>query len=691
MFSRQTTSLFVGGHGAMPRIGEVFVRGRAKWLVLGAWLALAGLFPFAGKLQSIENDDVINYLPASSQSTRVEQLLKQFPAGQTSTAAVVYARDGGLGEADLARIRAAQEDVPRKIAEAQPFGTIVPAPDKNAALFLVRLPHDPRRLLGDVDRLRDLVQGTRSTSDVTVGVTGPAVFLAYQHEALKNIDVKLLAAAGAAVTVLLLLIYRSPLLCVLPLVTTVLALIAARAAVYGLARYADITVTGMSTGVLNVLIFGAGTDYALLLIARYRQELQHGDDAYRAMARALRHAASAIIASSATVALGLLCLLAATLKSDKDLGPVTAVGILCAVAATLTALPALLVACGRWTFWPSVPHQATRIESRWDALGARLARQPRLVWVVTAIVLAAGAGGLADLQLGLPKANSFIGGFGDQRDRALLESHFPPGVAAPTVIVARSSSADRITETLQGTPGVAEARAIGRSDGLTEWSLILQSPPDSAEAYATIDRLQERLSSVPGADARVGGPTAIDLDVRKAADRDRNLVMPLVLAVVLVILGLLLRAIVAPLVLVATVVLSFATALGVSSLVFNWGFGFAGVDESVLLDAFIFLVALGTDYNIFLINRTRQEAATTDTRSGLQRALARTGGVITSAGIVLAATFSALALLPLVVLVEVGFTVAFGILLDTFLVRSILVPAIVLDLGKRVWWPSAAT
>ena len=397
----------------MPRIGEVFVSGRAKWLVLGVWLALAGLLPFAAKLQSIENDDVVNYLPATSQSTRVEQLLREFPAGQTSTAAVVYARDGGLGEADLARIHAAQEDVPRKIAEAQPFGTIVPAPDGNAALFLVRLPHDPQRLLGDVDRLRDLAQGASSTGDVTVGVTGPAVFLAYQNEALKNIDVKLLTAAGVAVTVLLLLIYRSPLLCVLPLVTTVLALIAARAAVYGLARYADITVTGMSTGVLNVLIFGAGTDYALLLIARYRQELQHGDDAYRAMARALRQAASAIIASSATVALGLLCLLAATLKSDKDLGPVTAVGILCAVAATLTALPALLVACGRWTFWPSVPHKSSKFESRWDTLGVRLARQPRLVWVVTAVLLAAGAGGLADLQLGLPKANSFIGGFGD--------------------------------------------------------------------------------------------------------------------------------------------------------------------------------------------------------------------------------------------------------------------------------------
>jgi RND superfamily putative drug exporter len=238
---------------------------------------------------------------------------------------------------------------------------------------------------------------------------------------------------------------------------------------------------------------------------------------------------------------------------------------------------------------------------------------------------------------------------------------------------------------------VVGVRAIGQTDDLTEWALILQSRPDSAAAHATIDQLRERLLSLPGADALVGGPTAIDLDVKKAAARDRAVVMPLVLVVVLVILALLLRAIVAPLVLVATVVLSFAAALGVSNLVFDWGFGFAGVDESVLLDAFIFLVALGTDYNIFLMNRTRQEAATQGTRRGLQRALALTGGVITSAGIVLAATFAVLALLPLVVLVEVGFTVAFGILLDTFLVRSVLVPAIVLDLGNRIWWPSART
>jgi RND superfamily putative drug exporter len=672
----------------MRHIVNAFVGSHAKWLVLGLWLALAALFPFAGKLQSIENDDVVNYLPETAQSTQVEQFLKQFSEGQTSTAVVVYVRFGGLREADLARIRQDQEDMPRKLPAAQPFGPVVPAPDGNAALFFVRLPYDPQTLPANVSRLRTLVESASAAAGSIVGVTGPAAFLADEKEALQNIDFKLLSAAAGAVTVLLLLIYRSPLLCVIPLVTTVLALIAARATIYGLALSADLTVTGVSAGILSVLVFGAGTDYALLLIARYRQELQQGGDARDAMTRALRHAAPAIIASSATVGLGLLCLLAATLKSDKDMGQVAAVGIFYAAAAALTALPALLLVCGRSAFWRSLPHASTQYQTSWSALGTWLARRPRVVWVVTVVVLAAGAAGLADLHLGLPKANSFIGSFGGTRDRALLEAHFPPGAAGPTVVIARSSSASEVSEALKGTPGVVGVREIGQTESLTQLAVILDGRPDSPAAYTTIDRLRERLM---GSDALVGGSTAIDLDVEQAARRDRSVVMPLVLAVVVVVLGVLLRAVAAPLVLVATVVLSYAAALGVSSLVFDWAFGFAGVDASVLLDTFIFLVALGTDYNIFLMNRTRQEARDVGTRSGLQRALTLTGGVITSAGIVLAATFSALAILPLVVLVEVGFAVAFGVLLDTFVVRSVLVPAIVLDLGKRIWWPSART
>jgi RND superfamily putative drug exporter len=675
----------------MERIGGALVGRRAKWILLTLWLGLSALFPVAAELPSIENDEILNYLPATAQSTRVEQFLKRFPEGQTTTAVVVYARPGGLNEDDLARLSDQREDVLREVPLARKFGPIVQAEDGEAALFLVRVPRDVRTLPSTVNRLRDQVGD--APAGAVVGVTGPAAFLADEKEALEGIDSKLLIAAGATVTILLLLIYRSPLLCVIPLVTTILALIVARAAVYALALYADVVVTGIAAGVLNILIFGAGTDYALLLIARYRQELQQGDAPHQAMARALRYLAPTLIASSATVALGLLCLLVATLKSDKDMGPIAAIGIFCAVTAALTAMPPLFVICGRSAFWPSIPHSAAIMaqpESIWVATGARIARRPRLVWLLTVVILAAGASGLAGLHLGLPKAESFIGSFGSVQGRTLLDAHFPAGAAAPTVAIARSPSATQVSQALEATPGVMGVRVVGQADDLTELAVILQSRPDSPDAYATIGRMRERLSRLSGADALVGGPTAIDADVDEAAKRDRTVVMPLVLGVVLAILGLLMRSIVAPLVLVATVVLSFAAALGISSLVFDWVFGFAGIDQSVLLDAFIFLIALGTDYNIFLMNRARQEAVEAGTRSGLQRALTLTGGVITSAGIVLAATFAALALVPLVVLVEIGFTVAFGILLDTVVVRSMLVPALVLDVGSRIWWPSDA-
>jgi RND superfamily putative drug exporter len=565
----------------------------------------------------------------------------------------------------------------------------VPAQDGAAALFFVRLPDNVEALPGAVAKLRELVRGV--PQGLATGVTGRAAFLADEKQVLAGIDAKLLLAASTAVAVLLLLIYHSPLLCLIPLAMTVLALIAARAAVYGMANYLGLTVTGLSVGVLDVLVFGAGTDYALLLIARYREQLEHARDRHHAMARALRRASPAIIASSATVILGLLCLLAATLNSDKDLGPIAAAGVLCALAAALTALPALLLVCGCWAFWPNrirpvMPHKGTA--NLWAGIGARLARRPRLAWMTTMAILVAAAGGLAGLQLGLPQSKSFVSGIGAIEGKALLDAHFPPGVEAPTVIIARSPKAAPAARLVEETPGVAGVRAVGQADGLTQLAVILRSPPDSAAGHATIAALRERLSSVPEADALVGGPTAIDVDVAQAAERDRRVVMPLVLAVVLIVLGLLLRALVAPPVLIVTVILSFAAALGVSSLTFKWAFGFAGVDQSVPLDAFIFLVALGIDYNIFLMSRVRQEAVRAGTRSGVQRALALTGGVITSAGVVLAATFAVLALLPLVVLVEVGFTVAFGILLDTFIVRSLLVPGLVLDLGKRIWWPS---
>jgi RND superfamily putative drug exporter len=673
----------------MSALRHAAIGRRTNWIILGLWLALAVVLgPFAGRLLSIENDRIDNYLPQAAQSTRVEKLLKRFPEGQTTAAVIVYARSGGLSRTDRDRIRAIRESAVQKVATARSVGPVVPAADGAAALFIVALRNDVRTVPGAVATIRDLVRN--QPEGVKVGVTGPAAFLADDKQALRGIDSELLLAAGTAVAVLLLLIYRSPLLCLIPFVTTILALIAARAAVYGMARYIDLTVTGVSAGVLNVLVFGAGTDYALLLIARYREELKHRQDSHKAMARALRRAAPAIIASAATVILGLLCLLAASLNSDRGLGPVAAAGIFCALVAALTVLPALFLVCGRWAFWPSLPYPAMASEAAgfWAGVGKRLARRPRLVWVTTVVVLGAGAGGLAGLHLGLPQSKGFMSSFGAVQGQALLDAHFPAGVEAPTLIIARSASAARVVDTVNQIPGVTKVGQLGQADGLTQLAVVLQAAPDSAGAYAIVRRLRDRLAALPDAHALVGGSTAMDLDIEQGAARDREVVMPLVLAAVMVVLGLLFRALVAPLVLMATVILSFAAALGVSSLAFDWGFRFAGVAQSVPLDVFIFLVALGIDYNVFLMSRVRQEVARAGTRTGLQRALAVTGGVVTSAGVVLATTFAVLALFPLVVLVEIGFAVAFGILLDTFVVRSILVPALVLELGQRIWWPS---
>jgi RND superfamily putative drug exporter len=670
----------------MSRITETLVGHWTRWILLGLWLAATALAgTVAGSLHAVQDDRIVNYLPADAQSTQVEQLLKRFPAGQTTTAIAVLAWPGGLEPADRARIAAARH----ALAQIGTVGPVVPAKDGAAVLFGIALPDDQATLGGALAHIRTTLGHAAAT--LQTGITGPAAFAVDTVEALQGIDLKLLLAAGIVVAVVLLFVYRSPVLWLLPLASIGAALIVARAAVYALARYADLTVTGLSTGVLDVLVFGAGTDYALLLIARYREELPRQPGRTEAMARALRRAAPAIVASGSTVMLGLLCLLIATLNSDRGLGPVAAVGIFCVLVAALTLLPALFLVCGSWVFWPSRPRLAagkTRAEGFWAGMGARLARRPRLVWSATVVILALAGGGLAGLHLGLPQSQSFVGTVPAVAGRNLLAAHFPASAEAPTTVIARAPSAAQVVQAINQTDGVIGARPVGEAGGLTEIAVILKAAPDSAEAHAAIGRLRDRLSRLPDAHALVGGPSAIDLDIAQAAAHDRAVVMPLVLAVVALVLGLLLRSLVAPLVLVATVVLSFAAALGVSSLAFDWGFGFAGVHRSVPLDTFIFLVALGIDYNIFLMTRARQEAVRAGTRTGMQRALALTGGVISSAGVVLAATFAVLALMPLVVLVQVGFTIAFGILLDTFVVRSILVPALVLDLGKHLWWPS---
>jgi RND superfamily putative drug exporter len=494
------------------------------------------------------------------------------------------------------------------------------------------------------------------------------------------------------VIVILLLTYRSPILWVLPVLTAGIALASAEAVIYLLAVHAGLTVNAQSAGILTVLVFGAGTDYALLLVARYREELRRHEDRHEAMTVALRRAGPAVIASAGTVVVGMLCLLAAEMNSTQGLGPVAAIGVAVGLFAMITLLPALLVICGRWVFWPVRPHVDTSEPTTgglWARVGTKIARRPRTVWLVTALLLAAVAVGVTDLNAtGLTNRDSFRGTPDSIVGEAVVAKHFPAGAGNPVIVIANSTQADEVNDAMSGTPGITEVSRQGSNDGLTYLTGTLSDPSDSQAAYDTIDRLRDRVHAIEGADALVGGNTAINLDIQRAARHDNRLIIPIVLVVVFFILAGLLRAILAPLLLIATVVLSFAAALGVSALVFDHVLGFKGADSSLPLFVFVFLVALGIDYNIFLMTRVREEAQKFGTRRGALIGLAATGGVITSAGLVLAGTFSVLATLPLTAFSEIGFAVAFGVLLDTIVVRSVLVTALNLDIGRHIWWPS---
>jgi RND superfamily putative drug exporter len=495
------------------------------------------------------------------------------------------------------------------------------------------------------------------------------------------------------VIVLLLLTYRSPVLWLLPILSAGVALTVAQAVIYLLTQHANLTVNGQSEGILVVLVIGASTDYALLLIARYREELRRHADRHEAMAVALRRAGPAIIASGLTVVAGMLCLLAAESNDISGLGPVAAIGIAVGLIAMITLLPAVLVICGRWVFWPVRPGFGTpEPTSRgvWSRVGRAISRRPRMVWVVTALLLAGGAAGMIGFKFGpLTTAQAFRGTPPSIAAQNVLARYFPAGSGEPVEVISTASTAGQVRTALSGTPGIASVTKPVTKDGRSFLQATMTPAPDSPAAYTLVDKVRTTVHAIPGAHAEVGGGTAIQKDVESAATHDRNLLIPLILVVVFVILGLLLRALVAPLVLIATVVLSFGSALGISALFFKHVFGFAGADTGMPLFVFVFLVALGIDYNIFLMTRVREESIRTGTRRGALTGLAATGGVITSAGLVLAGTFASLSTLPLVEFTEIGFTVALGVLLDTIIVRSVLVTSLTLDIGRHVWWPSA--
>lgn len=653
------------------------------------WLAVMALTgPYAGKLPKVERNNAIAYLPASAPSTKVNDALAHFPGGQQVPGVVVYVAARRVTAADLALVARQRAAAARRVPDFVPQAIRTSADGRALAYaFDVRQP-DATKLTDDLRAVRRTVTGAPG---LTGYVTGAAGLLADSVDAFKGIDGLLLVVTGLVVVVLLLLIYRSPALWLVPLVSVVAAIGLAEWAVYQLARHAGVIVSGQSGGILTVLVFGAATDYALLLTARYREELRRHEDHHDAMAAALRRAAPVVVASASTVVLGLLCLLAAQLNSERGLGPIGAIGIASALLAELTLLPALLVVFGRRLFWPArVAYGAEAPETGglWARIARRIGRHPRRLWVGTAVGLVALASGLATLRLGLASTQAFVRTTSSVVGQQRYARHFPAGGGEPVIVIADASHTSAVVRTVRKAPNVIRAFPSSVAGGRVEVLAILRAPPDSAASFAAVRTMRSDLAAVPGAQALVGGSIATTLDTNNAASTDRFVVMPLVLVVVMVILGLLLRAILAPVLLALTVVLSFAATMGVSSLVFH-ALGFAGVDQSIPLLAFIFLVALGVDYNIFLVSRIREEAALRGTRTGTLVGVRVTGGVITSAGVVLAATFSALAILPLVALVEIGFIVAFGVLLDTLVVRSVLVPALIRDVGEPVWWPSA--
>jgi len=666
---------------------------RAKWLVVLFWvIVLVIAVPFASKLTSAESNEASSYLPGSAESTQVLALEKQFTSGQTAPAIVIYDRATGLTDADRAKAAADNAAIAAQHFDlALPPSPPIPSQDGKAILYSVPFQDSPNAdlLVSSVKALRSLVGAGNNGLDVKV--TGAAGFAVDSNAVFGDINSKLLLATVGIVTILLLITYRSPFLWLLPLISVGLANQITSAAVYGVAR-AGLTVNGLSAGILTVLIFGAGTDYALLLIARYREELRRHEDRHEAMAAALRRAGPAIAASGATVTISLLCLLVAELNSNKGLGPVSAIGIVLTLIAMLTLLPALLVIVGRGVFWPFIPQYGSTSHEEsgiWAHIGTGIARRPRLVWIIVAFILGVMAVGLVDTNSNLSQENGFRTTPDSVIGQRLVAASYPSGASAPANIIVRpAANVEAARAAAQANPDVATVGPAETVGDLTRFDVTLKSAPDSDTSFNAIDQVRAQVKAAAGPGALVGGNDAISLDTNRASHRDIKVILPLVLLVVLIVLCVLLRAIVAPVLLILTVILSFAASLGVSVVIFDKVFHFAGEDSSLALYGFIFLVALGIDYNIFLMARVREESTHLGTRHGMRKGLAVTGGVITSAGIVLAGTFSVLAILPLVTLTEVGFVIAFGVLLDTLIVRSILVPALTLDVGHHMWWPS---
>jgi RND superfamily putative drug exporter len=795
------------------------MRGRTRharrwvWGAIGlivAWFALGSVIgPAAGQLSSAQENDNATFLPADAEATRVIEEQQRFAQESTLPVVVLFVSDQQITDTQQAAVAGFVDEVPSVQVETDDDVTVpladflgsapvtaVPSEDGQAILVTVllseskttdALPNGESPVLAVATALSDAASEAADPVGLESYVTGPGGLLADLISVFGAIDGTLLLATALVVTLILILVYRSPFLWVIPLVSAGFALSLASAVVYLLATNDVLQLNGQSQGILTVLVFGAGTDYALLMVSRYREELHYYERPVDALRAAWRGTVEPILASGGTASLGLLMLLFSELNSNKSTGPVAAVGIASALLVMLTFLPALLLVPSaalplgaflgviipgivlelifdtplapfaivgallavlsllavlvggllrqfvapekrprvlsvepvRWAFWPRVPHQDKqddKLAGTWAKVSRQVGRRPRVVWIGAAAGLAVlaffsttlSASGIATTDLFVNEVDSVTG-------QEKLAEHFPAGEGSPATVIGPADSLDAMTAALSDLDGVAsvvpytgaptgpppddtEQGQPGTDtptqgpeplvvDGLVQIDVTLTDAADSDAAEATVVEMRSVLDDVAGEEALVGGTTAVNYDTQQASIRDNKVVIPLVLLVIFVILMILLRAVLAPVLLIGTVVLSYFATLGLSSIAFDLR-GFPGEDASFPLFTFVFLVALGIDYNIFLMTRVREESLKLGTRPGLLKGLAVTGGVITSAGVVLAATFLVLGVLPLVVLQQIGFAVAAGVLIDTLIVRSLLVPALSYEIGGRIWWPS---
>jgi len=710
--------------------------GRPRRILLGAlaviivWLAIGAVGgPATGKLSEVQKNDNASFLPADAESTAVLEAVSRFSSEEEIPLIVVAERRDGteLGEKDAVALLQLVRELPniplpgmdKTLGDYLGEGSqIVPVPaeDKRAALVIIPLKASVTSdvidgeapIVAAAEEVRVKARVMLGPAGLTTHVGGPGGLIADFSAAFAGIDGVLLLVALVVVLVILLVVYRSPILPIAVLLSAVFGLCLAVLVIRPLAENGTIELSGQSQGIMFILVVGGATDYALLLVSRFREELHEHESPWVALRRAWRGSVEPIVASAATVILGLLCLMLASLRNTAGLGPVGALGITGALLASLTFLPAVLLLFGRKAFWPFAPRidhshaeDAVGTRSLWGRVSGLVGRHPRRTWVITLVALLAAAAFAPSFKAdGVTIKDTFLVATDSVDAQGAIERHFAAGSGSPVQVVVPADRAEGVRSAMEADPGI-ESAYIGLTpavpgqpapsaapvDGLQLVQGTATGAADSPAAEETVRRLRASLDDV-SPDALVGGQAAINLDVLEASGRDLRVIVPAILVVIFLVLCLLLRSLVAPLLLVVANVISFAATIGVSALVFNHVLGFGGSDPAIPLYGFVFLVALGIDYSIFLMTRVREESVHRGTRPGILVGLAVTGGVITSAGIVLAATFSSLTVLPLVFLVQVAFIVAFGVILDTFVVRSLLVPALAHDIGAQVWWPA---